>query len=84
MVAGRPKQKQHERIHTTPLTGHTKGEEMASDQNYRGMSVEEAERAMKEDRVRAFSVDAETGKVDGVKTFEDHWVLFKQQKPKEK
>lgn len=48
------------------------------------MTPEEAERAMREDKIRAFTVDPETGKVDGVKTWEDHWVLFNQPKPKDK
>lgn len=48
------------------------------------MTPEEAEAAMKRDEIRAFSIDSATGKVDGVKTWEDHWVLFKQPKPKDK
>ncbi len=44
-------------------------------------SVEEAERLMKADKIRAYGVDPQSGEVDSVKTWDDHWVLFKQPKP---
>ncbi len=43
-------------------------------------SVQEAEQMMKEDKIRNFGVDAETGKLNSVRTWDDNWILFEESK----